>query len=560
MPRISKAATYGSDSAERRVAKVINGSWPVLEGFTGTDIAHEMIRVGNAEGFIRNMPWDTWAQDMGGVVDPMSRQITNSIRDQLKSFPRSVNGTVNFNVVDALSVKYAQTQSSQLIKNLSDSQRATVRQVMGDALQGNLTVDQAARRIRSTIGLHPAWAQAVVNYEERQLKALSKTMSAAKAAETAAKRAGRYKESLTRKRALMVARTEIHISSGLGRLAANKTAIDHGYAGTDSRREWSAGPNACKICTGLSGETVKWDQPYSNGEMIAHAHPGCRCADVFMPSEYGDADLDPEVMNWLDDPDGVGASRFDAGGLTASSFVMGDAVVSTTTATLAPSQVQTGAVSSKVDTEELARMADEIEAASKVAREALADPDELAFMRRFQATGVEPYLDELEYAELRKAYEQASTATGRKVLDEGYFHSDDSFTINEALRNGEKITDDVKEMVKASKEWEAPHDMVSYRGMWNMDNLGDNSLVGSTWDDAGFQSTTIDRRIAEQWAMSRGENVVVMKVYTKKGTPMAMGHDQMEMLLPPGTPLRVVGDTMEEVAGRKIRVLRCVVE
>lgn len=297
--RVRKVATYGSDNTERRVARAINTSWPVLAGYTYTDTAQRMIRARNIDGLISNAPWGNWTQNLGGVIDPMTRQVANSIRDDMRGY-QGLNAALRMDVIDDLSVRYAQAQSSKLIVNLGDSQRATVRAVMGRALQGELTVDQAARRIRDTIGLHPAWAEAVDKMNGRQFAAAMKGGASVSGARTLADtRSARYAESLRRKRALMVARTEIHISSGLGRLASHETAVLNGFAALNSRKEWSAGPNACPICRKLAGEIVLWDDEYPNGELIAHGHPGCRCTDVHLPPEYGDGDLDPEEMDWV---------------------------------------------------------------------------------------------------------------------------------------------------------------------------------------------------------------------------------------------------------------------
>jgi len=38
--------------------------------------------------------------------------------------------------------------------------------------------------------------------------------------------------------------------------------------------------NMCLACQEMDGETVPIDEPYSNGEMVAHLHPNCQCLQV----------------------------------------------------------------------------------------------------------------------------------------------------------------------------------------------------------------------------------------------------------------------------------------
>jgi len=64
---------------------------------------------------------------------------------------------------------------------------------------------------------------------------------------------------------------------------ASKELLLMGYreAGYQTKT-WSAkGAKACEKCVSMSGETVAINRPYSNGSMIAHAHPHCQCRDEY---------------------------------------------------------------------------------------------------------------------------------------------------------------------------------------------------------------------------------------------------------------------------------------
>jgi hypothetical protein len=214
--------------------------------------------------------------------------------------------------------------------------------------------------------------------------------------------------------------------------------------------------------------------------------------------------------------------------------------------------------------QEMAATYERLAQTARQADEAAMDLGELGFMQRgAEATGDRTSLDarmaQVRYTQLRKSYEEGSTAEGRAALDDGYFSSDESFLINETLRSGGEATDVIRGLQSAAREWSLGAPVTAYRGMWDL-GLSDESLVGSVWEDAGFQSTTLDRNRAFTWASSRGDDVVMLDVVIPRGTRAAVGHDQMEVLIPDGAELRVVKDQVEEIAGRKVRVLKCYVE
>lgn len=286
---------------ERGVATSINGSWPVLERYfdgpewhaSGTDPASIM----------SGMPWGSWVEQAGEVVQPLADATAQAFGAEYATIG-SVRGKLGFDVIDEVSVKYAQTQGSKLIAAIGDAQRQTVRTMVAESLRGDWTVDQLGRRLRDTVGLHPAWAQAVVRFEERQYAALikeGKTPAVAQA--TAARRAEVKRKRLLKRRGENIARTEIQTASNLGKFASWEHAINNKFASPQSTKEFSPGPEACDICSPLSGEVVPWNEPFSNGKMMPPFHPSCRCTANLLPPDYNDEELDPDAFDWLSDAD-----------------------------------------------------------------------------------------------------------------------------------------------------------------------------------------------------------------------------------------------------------------
>jgi hypothetical protein len=169
--------------------------------------------------------------------------------------------------------------------------------------------------IRGSIGLHPAWAQAVVTFREKQLGQLSRSgLSYAKATALADKRASTYQDRLIRRRAMNIARTEIQTASNLGRYASWTQMIGNGLASPQSMKEWSAGPGACNICSALAGQQVRWDDVFDGGYVMPPAHTNCRCSAVLIPQLYSNPILNPRPIDWTN-PVLPGRAQLDAIGM-----------------------------------------------------------------------------------------------------------------------------------------------------------------------------------------------------------------------------------------------------
>lgn len=94
--------------------------------------------------------------------------------------------------------------------------------------------------------------------------------------------ARKYKDSysFSESRLKTIYRTEIHLSQRNSQIAGAVTA-------GSTHKIWRAvGDEAvCPICRQFNDETRPINSPYSNGEMVAHAHPRCRCVDIFIHRE-----------------------------------------------------------------------------------------------------------------------------------------------------------------------------------------------------------------------------------------------------------------------------------
>lgn len=294
-----------------RAAHIINESWPTLRRWfetqrwvqgAGTDPA----------AIIAAMPWEDWIEDIGKVTEPLQDATEAAFKGTAKL--AGIRAILDFDTVDDVTRRYAQSQGSRLISSITETQRQTVRTMVAESTTGRWTVDQLGRKLRSTVGLHPRWATAVSRYEDRQLMDLMESGKApGDAAVLAEKRSERYRNRLLKRRGDNIARTEIQTASNLGKYASWETAVRQGYASNSSRKEFSPGPGACELCAPHSGEIVPWNEPFSNGKMMPPFHPSCRCTANMLPPDYDDDELDPQEFDWLDDSDAGVRPSFNSG-------------------------------------------------------------------------------------------------------------------------------------------------------------------------------------------------------------------------------------------------------
>ena len=206
--------------------------------------------------------------------------------------PRSKKPKVTFNLLfdktnpNALAI--AERRAGELVTSIDDLTRTAVREAIIRAFKEKVDYRETARRIKNSVGLHPRWAEAVENFEKKEFARLMRSGLKEETARARARvRADRYSESLKSKRATMIARTEIQIAQNEGRFEGWRQASEEGFVDAQSQKMWMTAPDerVCDICSELDGETVQWQDNFSNGAPSPIAHPNCRCAMVIIPPD-----------------------------------------------------------------------------------------------------------------------------------------------------------------------------------------------------------------------------------------------------------------------------------
>ena len=206
-----------------------------------------------------------------------------------QSKPPKVEFTMSFNKTNPNSLAFAQRRAGELVTSIDALTRLSVRKAIIDAFNEGLDYRATARRIKSVVGLHPRYADAVTNFEKREYARLIKNgVKEATARAQAIERSTRYSDSLKSKRATMIARTEIQIAQNEGRQEGWNQAAEQGYVDVESQKMWiiAQDERTCDICSELDGEIVPWDGTFSSGdETPGRVHPNCRCTMVIIPPE-----------------------------------------------------------------------------------------------------------------------------------------------------------------------------------------------------------------------------------------------------------------------------------
>lgn len=227
-----------------------------------------------------------------------------------------------FRFVDQKATDYARTRSGQLVRAINDSNRLAIREVITKAFTGPRTVDQTARSLRQIVGLHPRWARAAENFHEKNYTRLIREgMSPDQAAATADSMTEKYRGKLIRRRAEMIARTEIQQAQNFGREASWVASDKAGLIDPRAEKEWLTAPSSsrygppCPICAELRGKRVPWNGTFANGHSMPPAHPNCRCTAAIVPPTRGLTGLPSQDMqSWIDRLDALEAG--DAAELT----------------------------------------------------------------------------------------------------------------------------------------------------------------------------------------------------------------------------------------------------
>lgn len=255
--------------------------------------AYQQLRFGNIDAFMAYIDWNKLKGEFGSLQEIMAAQAKSAGKS---TFTLSgVENQLLFDLIDERAVIYAREASARLVTDISDQMRETIRETIAEAEMGNLTYQQAAIRLQSTLPLTARDSKAVNKFAEKQFARFMKQgLAEAKARYKAEQKAAQYAAKLLDARSRTIARTEIIDASMSGRYLGWEAGVTAGYISNDSVKEWVAEPDACEICQPLDGTIIGWNTEWTFPEGVTAgtsnrmppAHPNCRCAVVILPPDY----------------------------------------------------------------------------------------------------------------------------------------------------------------------------------------------------------------------------------------------------------------------------------
>jgi len=252
----------------------------------GQAITYKEIREAILSGDIDPQWLDDWMKDYAKLVEKVMRPawekaIEAGFTDRAQKFPGFY-----FNPMADGVRAWASNHAAEFVTNVSTSQMEGLRAVIRRAVSlEDMSVDELARVIRPMIGLTKQQSSAVMNYYQ---KLREKGVTPKRAREMAIRDAARRHRS----RAYDIARTELATAYNTGAHEAIIEAQAKGYLGR-MVKVWSTADDerVCPTCGALEGKRIAMDEEVegisSSWSTRRHppAHPGCRCAVMYVPDE-----------------------------------------------------------------------------------------------------------------------------------------------------------------------------------------------------------------------------------------------------------------------------------
>ncbi len=241
---------------------------------------------------ITDQPWfDAQAE----IEEELLGELVASGQRTGSSFPKIKKQvlTYRFDAERPDSAAWAKKEAANLVVEIVEEQRNTIRDYVSSSQMGDYTVTQVARNLRDVVGLTNQQTGWVENFRNR---AISDRMALGDTFEQASQRTAasteRYQKRIHKYRTETIARTEILRASSEGRNQSWQQGIEGGYISSAAQKQWVTEPGACDICLPFDGEIVGITEDFPDGD--PPLHPNCLC-DLDMV-DVDDSDF--EEMSW----------------------------------------------------------------------------------------------------------------------------------------------------------------------------------------------------------------------------------------------------------------------
>jgi hypothetical protein len=235
----------------------------------------------NIDAAMQAIPWDK-LEKLNGAIAPILRDVLEksgalAAATVTAVLPKGV--TMAFDVTNPRAVAWVRAHAAELVtKNIVQSGREAIRQVMVRAFEKGLPPKQAAEYIKQYIGLLPKQATAVDNYRTWLLEEKGYIKV------DADRLAKQYAQILVKQRATVIARNETMKASNEGQRELWRQAAEAGTLRAEEwQREWIVTPDPdrlCELCEPMAGKHAPFpDGAYENGSDGPPLHVQCLCVE-----------------------------------------------------------------------------------------------------------------------------------------------------------------------------------------------------------------------------------------------------------------------------------------
>lgn len=201
---------------------------------------------------------------------------------------KNMDGFV-FNTSEKAMRLWILNHSAEFVTNCTTEQRETIRYLVAESVQHQMSTEELARFIRPTIGLTRPQEAANLRYYanvKEQLQKQHPTMRKETVERRAREASVKYAEKQHRARATMIARTEVATAYHRGNDEAVRQAIAQNFM-PEMKKVWSTSRDdrVCHICRALEGVEVGMNDEFKvkagrnyKDLLLPPAHPHCACA------------------------------------------------------------------------------------------------------------------------------------------------------------------------------------------------------------------------------------------------------------------------------------------
>jgi len=307
-PRTSVDKAVGDSAVEQAIARAYMEAVRQFRAGISSPMVADAIRQ-SIEATLRSLPTGSLIGDFRPIVDALVREIIKAGRAEA-SASTTAGFKFRFDVEDVRAIEWARNRAGQLVTDVTTEVEELIAETVTEALEGNISVREAQRRLQRSVGLHSRWQKAVNASYNRSLKQFRESgMTEQDAVEAAQKASQKYQERLVSARAKNIARTEVATAQNEGRWIAWQQAGDAGLVNLQtSMKEWRTAPEfvssktiVCEICAPLDGKKVPVNENFQtglrthpDGIKMPPAHPSCRCRAVLVPLSF--AEIEARVL------------------------------------------------------------------------------------------------------------------------------------------------------------------------------------------------------------------------------------------------------------------------